>query len=57
MLDVKGKSGGEFWAGAWGPPRPPEALELIMQSPLMLTSPEVNYMYHFLACSYNELRD
>ena len=42
-------------AGAWVPPRPPEALGLIMQSPLMLASPED--IYHYLACSKNELRD
>ena len=42
-------------AGVWGPPRPPEACGFIMQSPLMLASPEV--IYHFLACSQNELRD
>ena len=40
-------------AGVWGPRRPPEALGLIMQSPLMLASPEV--IYHFF--SQNELRD
>ena len=32
-------------AGVWGPTRPPEALGLLMQSPLMLASPEV--IYHF----------
>ena len=43
------------FGGGLGPPRPPEALGFIMQSPLMLASPEV--IYYILACSQNELRD
>ena len=32
---------GNDYGGFWGPPRPPEALGILMQSPLILASPEV----------------